>query len=103
MKGFVIKDGDLVISDNLVVNKKEIEMVSGNELTAQTIQSVLSTNKGEWIFDENEGINFANILGKQKIKTASASANTALAKELVSRTAETNALAEKLRKRLDGE
>ena len=103
MKGFVIQNGDLVISENLVANKREIEMVSGNELTAQTIQSVLSTNKGEWIFDVDEGINFANILGKHKIKTASSSANTALAKELVTRTAETNALAEKLRKRLDGE
>lgn len=103
MKGFMLKDGDIVITENLQIQKKEIEMVSGNELTAQTIQSVLSTNAGEWIFDTDEGINFRNILGKQKTKSIASSADSALMKELVTRQADTNTLAEKLRKRLDGE
>lgn len=103
MKGFKIKDGDLVISENLLIGKREIEMISGNELTAQTLQSVLSTNAGEWIFDISEGINFANVLGKQKTKSITSTADSALLKEFASQKADTNALAEKLRKRLDGE
>lgn len=58
MKGFRLTDGDLVITN------EEIEIVEGTELTAQTIQCVVSTNKGEWLFDQDEGINFENILGK---------------------------------------
>lgn len=59
MKGFETKDGDLLIVNN------EVSMVEGKELTAQTIQSVLSTNKGEWLFDPDEGIEFSNILGQR--------------------------------------
>lgn len=58
MKGFRVTDGDLVITN------EEIEIVEGSELTAQTIQCVVSTNKGEWLFNQDEGINFENILGK---------------------------------------
>ena len=61
MKGFMMKDGDLVIANN------EIELAEGDELTAQTIQSVLSTDKGEWLFDTDEGIEFMNILGKVNV------------------------------------
>ena len=50
--------GDIVIKDN------KIEMVEGNDLTTQTIKTVLGTNKGEWVFNPDEGINFATILGK---------------------------------------
>ena len=57
-KGFALKDGDLSITNN------EIDMVDGNELTVQTITQVLSTNKGEWLFDEDEGIDFDVVLGK---------------------------------------
>ena len=57
-------DGDIVIENN------EIQMVSGAELTRQTVETVLNTNKGEWFFDSDEGITFSNILGKnQKIKS----------------------------------
>lgn len=58
MKGFKLTDGDLSFTNN------EIDMVRDNELTAQTIQYVISTNKGEWLFNKDEGINFSNILGK---------------------------------------
>ena len=58
MKGLKLSNGDLSITNN------EIDFVFGNELTAQTIQSVLSTNKGENMFDIEEGIDFDNILGK---------------------------------------
>lgn len=42
----------------------EIRMIDGNELVRQTVQIVLSTNKGEWFFNEELGIKFPNILGK---------------------------------------
>lgn len=60
MTGFQLKNGDVVIENN------EIQMVSDAELIRQTVETVLNTNKGEWFFDEDEGINFDNILGKKK-------------------------------------
>lgn len=54
-----MSNGDLVITNN------ELSMVANKELKAQTIQSVTSTNKGEWLFDEDEGINFDNVFSKQ--------------------------------------
>lgn len=58
MTGFKITNGDLVITNN------EIELVADNELKCQTIQTVISTNKGEWIFDPEEGIYFENVLDR---------------------------------------
>jgi len=58
MKGFKLNsNGDIVISN-------DIELVSDNKLIKQTLQTVLQTNKGEWWFNKNEGINFNNILIK---------------------------------------
>lgn len=59
MIGLKLIDGDLAITNN------KIELVEGNDLTTQTIQSVLSTNKGEWFFDAEEGVEFDNLLGEQ--------------------------------------
>lgn len=39
-------------------------MVDGNELQRQKVQEVISTNKGEWPFDLEQGIKFDNVLGK---------------------------------------
>lgn len=59
MKGFKLDDnGDIVISNN------KIQMVDGNELLKQTVQSVIGTNKGEWVLNRQEGIMFSNIFGK---------------------------------------
>lgn len=59
MKGFKVDaKGDVVITDG------QIDMVSGTELERQTMQTVLMTNKGEDIFDSDEGIDFRQILGK---------------------------------------
>lgn len=98
MTGFKLNDGDLVITNN------EIELVEGDELTVQTIQQVLSTNKGEWIFDTEEGINFDNILGKHRIKTNTA--KDVLYRQELAKVREYergNGAIEKLARRLDGE
>lgn len=59
MKGFKLTDtGDVAIKNN------KIELITDSELTRQSIQYLLSTNKGECFYDENEGITFQNILGK---------------------------------------
>ena len=50
--------GDLLIENN------EIQMIEGEELLRQTVQSIIETNKGEWFTDWDEGVNFSNILGK---------------------------------------
>ena len=98
MKGFMLTDGDLSITNG------EIDMVEGVELTAQTISCVLSTNKGEWLFNKEEGIDFDTILGKQRIKPNSSSAkDTYYLGEIAALKSGDNALAEKLRRRLDGE
>lgn len=41
-----------------------MQMVEDNELKRQKIQEVINTNKGEWTFDIEQGINFSNMLGK---------------------------------------
>ena len=96
MTGFKLKDGDLVITNN------EIELVEGDELTVQTIQSVLSTNKGEWIFDTDEGIEFDNILGKHRIK-ANTAKDVMYRQEINNIRERENGAIEKLSRRLDGE
>jgi len=59
LKGFKLTDtGDVAIKNN------KIELIADSELTRQSIQYLLSTNKGECFYDENEGITFQNILGK---------------------------------------
>ena len=64
MNGLLIENGDLVIANN------EIKMTSDADLLRQTIQSVISTNKGEWLFDEEEGVEFDFILGIKEINEA---------------------------------
>lgn len=59
MQGFKLNsNGDVVIENNSIV------MVEGNELLRQQIESVLSTNKGEWVLNREEGITFSNVIGK---------------------------------------
>ena len=98
MKGFMLVNGDLSITNG------EIDMVSGNSLTAQTIQSVLSTNKGEWLFNAQEGIDFNAILGEKRVKANAPSAKDGYyLGEISSIKSKGNALSERLRMRLDGE
>ena len=59
MRGFKLTQaGDVAIKNN------KIEMIADDELSRQSIQYLLSTNKGEWFYNEEEGINFMNLLGK---------------------------------------
>ena len=90
MQGFKLNNGDVVIENG------EIQMTSGADLTRQTVETVLNTNKGEWWLNPDEGINFSNILGKhtdsqQDSKTSSGTA-----------AADNSAINEFLAKRLDG-
>ena len=93
----MLTNGDLSITNN------EIDIIEGGALKAQTIQQVLSTNKGEWFFNANEGIDFDNILGKQRVKTTPSAKDSYYLSEIASLKASDNELAEKLRRRLDGE
>ena len=99
MKGFMLDDnGDVVIKD------RAIQMVEGNELTRQKVQSVLSTNKGEWPLNTEEGIAFKNILGKSRIEEKQE--NNALKiyyeKEITHIKDDTSELAKRLEDRLEG-
>lgn len=96
MRGFKLSDGDLAIGG------REIEFVTGTELTAQTIQYVLSTNKGEWAFNIDEGINFDNVLGKHRITRTSAEDSYYL-QELTQVREENNDAVQRLNDRLNGE
>ena len=59
MKGFKLtNNGDISITDGM------IDMVEGLDLETQTIKTVLSTNKGESPFNNDEGIDFRQIIGK---------------------------------------
>ena len=96
MKGFALdSNGDVKIKNG------EIQMVIGTELTRQTVQSVLGTNKGEWFINWDEGINFDNILGKKKYhKANTVEIDNA---ELEETKRDMSELSERLEKRLDGE
>lgn len=59
MKGFKVNEkGDVSITNGV------IDMISGEELTAQTIRTVIGTNKGEWFLNADEGIDFRYLIGK---------------------------------------
>lgn len=99
MKGFKLTStGDVEIKNN------QIQMIEGNELLRQTVECVLGTNKGEWFLNPDEGINFQNILGKRTPEQEQP--NKALEKyyqsKIADMRADENALAIKLRDRLEG-
>ena len=49
MQGFKLdSNGDVLIESG------KITMTSGTDLTAQTLQTVAGTNKGEWFLNEDE-------------------------------------------------
>lgn len=46
------------------MTKNDLQFVRDKDLTAQKCRLVLSTNKGEWLLNRDEGINFSAILVK---------------------------------------
>ncbi len=59
MSGFKLdENGDVVL------NKNGINIIGNAELFNQTVKTVLGTNKNEWGFNKNEGIDFKKILVK---------------------------------------
>ena len=102
MKGFKLN-----ISGDVVIENNRIQMIEGTDLLRQTVQSVLGTNKGEWTLNPNEGINFKNLLGKQKTidtkKNNTVDVKRYYEKEIeYIRQSETELIG-KLQKRLDGD
>lgn len=63
-----MKDLQIDNSGDLVISKHDIQLVRDKELTAQKVRLTLSTNKGEWSLNEDEGINFRAILTKSPNK-----------------------------------
>lgn len=99
MKGFKLtSSGDVEIKNN------QIQMIEGSELLRQKVECVLGTNKGEWFLNPDEGINFRNILGKRT--PVQEQSNKALEQyyqsKIADMRADENALAIKLRDRLEG-
>ena len=78
MEAIVIKGIKLTDKGDISITNHEIDIVKDGELLKQTAQQVLGTNKGEWVFNTNEGINFKNILGKHKDKTAQTQESAAM-------------------------
>ena len=97
MKGFKITDGDLEFTNG------EISMVEDSELKAQTIKQVISTNKGEWLFDKDEGINFRSIFQGRVRKPQAGEISRQEYNSLKQNASVYNELAKKLERRLDGE
>lgn len=104
MKGFALDErGDLIIENGV------IQMIHGVDLTTQTLASVWNTQKGEWFFNEDEGIEINEILGKKRYAKHNNGLDNQYIEEIAElksdkaqNEAETNALNEKLAKRLDG-
>ena len=98
MKGFKLSDGDLVITND------EISLIEDSELKAQTIKQVISTNKGEWLFDTEEGIDFDNIF-QDRVPNMNRSSEISRQEYISLKQTENEMalLAKKLERRLDGE
>ncbi len=60
MKDFKLnaESGDILLEDGC------IPLCEGDELTAQTLTRLLTTNKGEWWLNNREGVDFTAILTK---------------------------------------
>lgn len=97
MKGFALKNGDLLIENG------DIQIVTGAELTRQTVEMVLSTQKGEWTLNINEGIDFANILGVTPQLPSKKSSEVEYTREINAIKQSNDKLNEMLERRLDGE
>ena len=52
------------LTNDVVIKDNQIQMVQDYELLSQTCRCILSSNKGEWFNNENEGISFQNIFSK---------------------------------------
>lgn len=104
MKGFALNEqGDLVIENG------EIQMVHGTELKAQTIKTVLGTQKGEWFPNWEEGIDHNEILGKRRYASQNSGLDNQYIEEIntmkrenAENEAKEKALYERLARRLDG-
>lgn len=59
-----MKDLHVNASGDLILSGNDLQFVRDKELTAQKCRLVLSTNKGEWLLNPDEGINFRAILTK---------------------------------------
>ena len=90
-------------SGDVVIQSGDIQMVNGVELTMQTIKSVLGTQKGEWFFNANEGINLNEILGKKRYASQNSALDNQYIRELAAHESESQELAARLARRLDGE
>lgn len=51
-------------SGDIVIENNEISIVVGDELLKQKVWAVLRTNRREWFFDWEQGVEFDNLLGK---------------------------------------
>lgn len=59
MQGFKLdSNGDIMLENG------KISIVSGTDLMAQTLKTVIGTNKGEWFMNDDEGIDFDSVIGK---------------------------------------
>ena len=59
-----MKDLQIDSRGDLIISGQDLQLVRDKELTAQKCRLVLSTNKGEWLLNPDEGINFRAILVK---------------------------------------
>ena len=62
----VVAIKDLLVNSNgdIEIKNHDLQLVRDKQLTAQKVRLILGTNKGEWLLNEDEGINFRVILTK---------------------------------------
>jgi hypothetical protein len=59
-----MRDFALDSSGDIVIENSDIALVSGDEQEVQKIRQILGTRLGEWVYDENEGIDFDAFMQK---------------------------------------
>ena len=99
-------DFKLSETGDIVIDGGDVQLIEGHAVTCQTVRQVLSTNKGEWVLNKDEGINFDNIIGKHGNAQPKNTGNDAMKAyytgEIRNIKQDENALAQKLRNRLEG-
>ena len=89
---------------DVVIEKRKIQMIEGNDLLKQKVQLVLGTNKGEWVLNKDEGINFQNIFNPKLNENISSekSASEVYLSEINSIKSDNAELSKLLEDRLEG-
>lgn len=51
-------------SGDIIIGRKDIEQVEGKEEVLEQLRLIFKTNKGEWSFNPDYGLDYSHLIGK---------------------------------------